>query len=148
MMEGKAYSDESGELARSLIEESGNRVVFRSLVPNSKDDLKAQLLKAVGNPEVDMVLVLGGTGLSSRDISVEVLESLWEKSIPGFGELFRRLSFEKVGLASMLSRASAGIVNRKAVFILPGSPDAVEVALKNIILPEAGHIVLHLKENP
>ncbi|MEM2926246.1 MAG: molybdenum cofactor biosynthesis protein B [Candidatus Bathyarchaeia archaeon] len=148
MMEGKAFSDESGELAKALIEAMGHRVTFRSLVPNSKDILKAELLKAVQSPEVDMVLVLGGSGLSSRDISVEVLESLWEKSIPGFGEFFRRLSYERIGLAAMLSRASGGIVNRKAVFILPGSSDAVELALRNIILPEAGHIILHLRESP
>lgn len=148
MIEGKAFSDESGELAETLIREMGHKVVLKALVPNSKDALRAELLKAVGSPEVDLVFVVGGTGLSGRDISVEVLDSLSEKSIPGFGEFFRKLSYEKVGLAAMLSRASAGIVGRKAVFVVPGSSEAVGLSLRGLILPEAGHIVLHLRESP
>lgn len=147
-VEGRALSDESGEAAKALIEEAGHKVVFRSLVPNSREALKAELLKCVGSPEVDLVFVTGGTGLSARDISVEVLESLSQKSIPGFGEFFRRLSYEEVGLATMLSRAAAAVVDGKAVFVVPGSPEAVRLSLRRLIIPEAGHMVLHLRESP
>lgn len=87
------------------------------------------------------VLFNGGTGLAPRDVTLETLAPLFEKAIPGFGELFRMLSFEQVGSAAMLSRAGAGVVRGAVVFALPGSPKAVTLAMERLILPELGHLV-------
>jgi len=139
-------TDESGDLAADLVARFGHRIVGRSLVPNVAEDLRRVVLEATKRDDVDVVAVLGGTGLSRRDISVEVAQSLVEKSIPGFGELFRRLSHDVIGLAAMLSRAAAGTVSGKAVFVIPGSSQAVALAFEKIILPEAGHLVHHIRE--
>jgi len=146
LKEGRSLSDESGDLASALIIEAGHRVILRSLVPNREADLRKAVQEAIERKDVNVVFVTGGTGLSPRDITVETLETLLEKPIPGFGELFRRLSYEEVGLAAMLTRASAGAIHGKALFAVPGSPHAVQLALKKVILPEVGHIVLHLGE--
>jgi len=147
LREGRELPDESGDLAAELVARFGHRVVGRSLVPNVAEELKRTVLEVARGGNVDIVAVLGGTGLSPRDISVETVESMFEKSIPGFGEFFRRLSYEAVGLAAMLSRAVAGTVLGKAVFVTPGSSQAVTLAFEKIILPEAGHLVHHIREH-
>ena len=87
------------------------------------------------------MLVTGGTGVAPRDVTVEAIAPLFDKQLPGFGELFRALSFAEVGSAAYLSRASAGIAGGKPVFLLPGAPQAVELAMERLILPEAAHLV-------
>ncbi|MEM2905456.1 MAG: molybdenum cofactor biosynthesis protein B [Candidatus Bathyarchaeia archaeon] len=146
LREGHAVPDESGDLAAELVTRFGHRVVGRVLVPNVAEDLRKTVLEASRTESVDLIVVLGGTGLSARDISVETVQSMFEKSIPGFGELFRRLSYEAVGLAAMLSRAVAGTISGKAVFVTPGSSQAVALAFEKIILPEVGHLVHHIRE--
>jgi len=95
---------------------------------------------------VDSVIVCGGTGITKRDITIEAAERLLDKHMPGFGEIFRRLSYDEVGSAAVLSRALAGVMNRKVVLCLPGSTDAVKLAMTQLVLPEICHMVKHASE--
>jgi molybdenum cofactor biosynthesis protein B len=91
-----------------------------------------------------VIITTGGTGITSRDGTFEVIDRLLEKRLTGFGELFRMLSYEQIGAAAMMSRATAGTANGKAIFVLPGSPDAVRLAMTKLIVPELGHVVQQL----
>ncbi len=133
--------DRSGAVARERLERAGHRVESSRLVPDEAARLAAAVETALAALGVDVVLVTGGTGFAPRDVTVEAIEPLFERTIVGFGELFRRLSFDEIGAAAMLSRATAGLVGRKAVFLLPGSPAAVELALDRLILPEIAHLL-------
>jgi len=97
--------------------------------------------RALASKSVDALIITGGTGLSPSDITIETITPLMTREIPGFGELFRKVSFDKIGSAAMLSRAVAGLVKNKVVFCLPGSPDAVQTAMEQLILPELGHVL-------
>ena len=134
--------DLSGKYIAEEIE-SRYTLKSRSLIPDEKEDL----IKAIENmicEEIDVILTNGGTGLATRDITVETVESLFEKKIDGFGELFRAKSFEKIGSAALLSRATAGVYKKTIIFSMPGSPNAVKTAL-NIIIDELPHFVHHVK---
>jgi len=132
-------TDESGELVKRILEGAGHAVAFYAVV---KDDAPAILnaLDRAGS-DCDVIVTNGGTGLSRRDVTIETLGSRFEKVLPGFGELFRMLSFSKVGSAAMLSRAVAGVYRGRLMFCLPGSPQACELAMTSLILPELGHAV-------
>ncbi len=132
-------TDESGELLKRMLREARHAVVFYAIV---KDD-GPSIVDAVDRAEAtcDVVITNGGTGLSARDVTIETLAPRLEKVLPGFGELFRMLSFSKIGSAAMMSRAVAGVYKGSLVFCLPGSPQACELALTSLILPEIGHAV-------
>lgn len=134
-------TDKGGALLASLVGEAGHRVVRRGRVRDDIGEIRGEVQAALAMPEVDVVLVTGGTGLAVRDVTIEAIEPLFEKCIPGFGELFRMLSFAEIGAAAMLSRATAGLVSGRAVFLLPGSPAALELALSRLILPEVAHLL-------
>jgi len=134
-------SDVSGRTMAERVEAAGQRVVERLLVPDETAPLRSAVSALLAQPGVDVVAVSGGTGVSSRDVTVEALAPLFERELPGFGELFRALSHRRIGAAAMLSRAAAGIVAGRALFLLPGSPAAVELAFDELILPEAAHLV-------
>jgi len=133
--------DRSGALARELVEAAGHRVVGAEVVPDEAAALRRAVESALERTEVDAVLATGGTGLAPRDVTVEAVSPLFDKSIDGFGEIFRRLSYDEIGAAAMLSRATAGVVAGKAVFLLPGSPAAVRLALRSLVLPEIAHLL-------
>ena len=137
--------DLSGKVMKELIEAAGNRVSFYRLVPDEKDSLLDAIFFALES-SADIVITSGGTGLAPKDLTIESIAPLFEKDIPGFGELFRYKSLEEIGTSVILTRASAGVIKGKAVFCLPGSPNAVKLALSKIIIPEAGHIVRHVRE--
>ncbi len=139
MKEGAEFSDPTGDLAAKLIESAGNSVIIRKVLPDDESSIKSELERALN--EADVIILCGGTGLHPEDVTVEAATEMFEKEIRGFGELFRQLSFQSIGSAAMLSRATAGICKGKAIFCLPGSTEGVELALKELILPEAGHIV-------
>jgi molybdenum cofactor biosynthesis protein B len=109
-----------------------------------KDDPSA-VQQAVQAASAEVVITTGGTGITSRDGTYEALSALFEKRLDGFGELFRMLSYEQIGSAAMMSRASAGVIGRTAVFSLPGSEHAVRLAMEKLIIPEIGHIVRELR---
>jgi molybdenum cofactor biosynthesis protein B len=140
-----AREDSSGDLIQSLLEGAGHKVLDRGLVPDEREPLQAAARRAIARPDIDALLITGGTGVAPRDITVEVIEPLLYKVLPGFGELFRMLSFEEVGPAAMLSRALAGSADRTAVFVLPGSSGAVRLALERLVLPELPHLVGQLR---
>lgn len=136
--------DVSGEKMIESIEKEGNNVVGYSLVPDDVDLIRTSVTGYLDN--ADVIVTTGGTGLASSDVTIEALTPLFKKSLPGFGELFRYKSIDQIGSAVILTRAAAGILDGTAVFCLPGSPKAVELAMEEIILPETGHIIRHLPE--
>jgi len=135
--------DLSGKyLAEEL--ESRYNLKSRSLIPDEKDKL-IESIETMINDDVDVIITNGGTGLDSRDITVETVESLFEKKLDGFGEIFRAVSYEEIGSAALLSRATAGVYKQTLIFSMPGSPNAVKTAL-GIIIDELPHFVHHVKK--
>jgi molybdenum cofactor biosynthesis protein B len=134
-------TDASGDALERLARAAGHDVVDRSLL---KDDLLAverAVRDLLGDAEVDVVVTTGGTGIAPRDVTIEAVEPLLEKRLPGFGELFRAASVAQVGTAALATRAEAGVARGKLVFLLPGSPEACALAMEKLILPEAPHLV-------
>lgn len=136
-------ADLSGEYISNEIE---SRYTLKSycLIPDEKEDL-IQAIENMISEEIDVILTTGGTGLDVRDITVETVESLFTKKIEGFGELFRAKSYEEIGSAALLSRATAGIYKKTIIFSMPGSPNAVKTAL-SLIIDELPHFVHHVKK--
>lgn len=139
-------SDKSGQLIATGLEGASHGVVDRTVVRDEATLIAADLRRHLGDEAVDAVILNGGTGIASRDGTVEVVKSFLDTELPGFGEIFRQLSYEEIGPAAMLSRAVAGVACGKAVFSLPGSTKAVRLAMEKLILPELGHIVGELKK--
>ena len=137
-------TDKSGRAIRSMLEEAGHTVTGHAIVTDDPSKVTAAIRERLADPSTRAVITTGGTGITSRDGTFEAVDQLFEKRLDGFGELFRMLSFEDIGAAAMLSRATAGTVGRAVVFILPGSEAAVRLALSRLILPELGHIAQQL----
>jgi molybdenum cofactor biosynthesis protein B len=133
--------DESGDIIERLSAQAGYKVEGRRLIADSKAMIRKAVRAALGNPDVDVLIVTGGTGLSQTDITFESIAPLLTRQLPGFGEIFRRISFDEIGSPAMMSRAFAGTIRQKVVFCLPGSPDGVRTAMEKLILPELGHLV-------
>jgi molybdenum cofactor biosynthesis protein B len=108
--------------------------------------IKQSVKEALKLAEVDVIITCGGTGISPRDVTIEVVQPLLEKLLPGFGEALRKMSFEQIGSAATLTRAIAGISKGKVIFCIPGSPQGVYLSLEKLILPEASHILKHTRE--
>jgi molybdopterin adenylyltransferase len=134
-------TDTSGRAIADLLGERGHQVVHRTIVRDEGDDIRDVLEAALDRDDVDVVLTTGGTGISSRDGTFEIVSGLLEKPIDGFGELFRMLSYTDVGPAAMLTRACAGLARRKILVSMPGSEAAVRLAMHKLLLPELGHLV-------
>lgn len=145
---GQRPTDASGDIIQKLTSTSRHRVQGRELISDSKLMIRKVARNALASKAVDVLIITGGTGLSPRDVTVESILELVDKEIPGFGELFRRISYDRIGSAAMLSRAFAGSVKGKLIFCLPGSPDAVQTAMRQLILPEIGHMVKISREPP
>jgi molybdopterin adenylyltransferase len=139
-----AETDTSGRAIRELIEHAGHQVTGTSLVRDDPDQVTGVIRKQLADPATRVILTTGGTGITSRDGTFEAVDRLFDKRLTGFGELFRMLSFQEIGSAAMLSRAAAGTVGGKAVFVLPGSENAVRLAMTRLIVPELGHIAQQL----
>ena len=133
-------ADPSGDAIQGAVEDAGNEVVTRELVRDDLDAVQAAVDQLAGRKDVDVVITTGGTGVSPDDVTIEAIGPLLEKDLPGFGELFRRLSYEDVGTKVVATRARAGIIDSVPVFALPGSVDAVELGVEEVILPEIGHL--------
>jgi molybdenum cofactor biosynthesis protein B len=134
-------SDRGGPLIVERLIAAGHAVSFREIVKDEARAIEDVVRRAVAERDVDLVLTTGGTGVAPRDVTYPTLVKLFDSDIPGFGELFRALSFREIGSAALLSRAVGGILAGKVVLALPGSPKALELALEEIILKEAGHLV-------
>lgn len=133
--------DHSGQIIAELVTAAAHRVVDRRVVRDEVAAIRAAVDGAFAKHQADVVVINGGSGFSPRDVTLEAVAPLLERTVEGFGELFRMLSFEQVGAAAMLSRATAGIIGDNVVFVLPGSPQAVELAMRQLILPEAAHLL-------
>jgi molybdenum cofactor biosynthesis protein B len=138
--------DVSGDLIESYLRKIDHAVLFRKIIPDDSALIRKGMNDALGNAEADCVILCGGTGITPSDVTIEAASPFLEKILPGFGEIFRRVSYDDIGSAALLSRAVAGVARGKAFFCIPGSPDAVKVCMEKLILPEAGHIVKHARE--
>lgn len=133
--------DVSGRTLAEMARAAGHRVEDSVLVPDEVPAIRGAVEAALAREGIDVIVLTGGTGFSPRDVTLEAVGPLLERPVEGFGELFRMLSYEQVGSAAMLSRAAAGLVGSRAIFLLPGSPKAVSLAMEKLILPEAGHLL-------
>jgi molybdopterin adenylyltransferase len=136
--------DLSGDEMIKLLKDNGYEVLLYVLVSDDERSIK-NIISHVIEEDVDIIVTSGGTGLSPDDITIETISPFFDKKIDGFGEYFRYLSISQIGSSMILTRACAGIVQNKVIFCLPGSPNAVKLALSEIIIPEAGHIIKHIK---
>jgi molybdenum cofactor biosynthesis protein B len=133
-------TDSGGDRVAELLAGAGHPVVSREIVPDAAEQIAAATRACLARDDVRAVILTGGTGVAPRDVTPEAVEPLLERVVPGFGELFRTLSYEDIGSAALLSRALAGLVGGKLVFVLPGSRGAVKLAMERLILPEIGHL--------
>jgi molybdenum cofactor biosynthesis protein B len=136
-------TDTSGKLIRQLVEAAGHTITGYRIVRDEPDEVRAAL-DEFSDGRARLVIFNGGTGISRRDRTYDVISKALEKTLPGFGELFRMLSYQEVGAAAMLSRATAGVYRGTVVFSTPGSPNAVQVAVEKLILPEIQHLAWEL----
>jgi molybdenum cofactor biosynthesis protein B len=134
-------TDVGGRTAVELLDAAGHGVRLREIVPDEPEDIRRLLAEASDRDDIDVVLITGGTGLGSRDRTFETVAAMFQKQLPGYGELFRMLSYEQIGAAAMLSRAVGGLIGRTVVLTMPGSPAAVQLAVEKLIVPELGHLV-------
>jgi molybdenum cofactor biosynthesis protein B len=133
-------SDTSGRLIKRALLDSGHRVVSHDILKDEPRRIAAHLRALAAGREARVVLLTGGTGIAERDTTHEAVSGLLEKTLPGFGEIFRALSYRQIGPSAMLSRAVAGTWRGMAIFSMPGSPEAVRLAMRRLILPELSHV--------
>ena len=134
-------TDTGGQTIVDLLTAAGHEVALRQIIPDEPDPMQELLEELRDRDDVDAVLITGGTGLGSRDQTFETVSRLLSKPMPGYGELFRMLSYEEIGPAAMLSRALGGLIGRTVLLTMPGSRAAVQLAMEQLILPELGHLV-------
>jgi molybdenum cofactor biosynthesis protein B len=142
----KEISDVGGDTIVTLLKNAQQNVIFKKIIADDKALISAAVKEALNMPDLDVAIFSGGTGITSTDVTIETVSTFFDKTLPGFGELFRRISFDRVGSAALLTRAVAGVAKGKALFCIPGSPDAVRIAVEMLILPESPHIVKHARE--
>lgn len=146
MQQGEASTDASGDTIEALLKAAGHTVLFRRVVSDDKAMIEHVVKSVLDNVGVDVAVFCGGTGITHTDVTIETVCPFFEKALPGFGEFFRRLSYDRMGPGAITSRATAGVANGKVLFCIPGSPDAARLAVELLISPEAGHIVKHARE--
>jgi molybdopterin adenylyltransferase len=134
-------TDTSGRAICDLLWAEGHQVTGRKIVRDEPEQVRAAIAVQLKNPDVQVIITTGGTGITSRDTTYEAINALLEKHLDGFGELFRMLSFQEIGSAAMMSRACGGLAQGKVILSLPGSENAVRLAMTRLILPELGHLV-------
>jgi molybdopterin adenylyltransferase len=140
-------TDTGGDIAQELLEGAGQEVVERQIVRDEVSGIRNSLIDLLARSDVDAVVATGGTGISARDTTYEVVERMLEKRLDGFGEIFRMLSYEEIGSAAIMSRALAGSVGSKFVASLPGSRNAVRLAVEKLLVPELSHVVFELRKH-
>lgn len=134
-------TDTGGSRIVQWLQQAGHRVVARQIVVDQAEAIREAIRTIVDSGEADAVLLTGGTGVGSRDVTFETVSALLTRTLPGYGELFRYLSYQQVGAAAMLSRTVGGLVGQIVVLTMPGSPKAVDLAMQELILPELAHLV-------
>ncbi len=139
-------NDDSGDLIQDIAEKNNHRVLFRKVIPDDSALLEKTINEILEDENIQVIITNGGTGLAKTDITIEALRPRFEKEITGFSTLFWLLGYEQAKSATMLSRTTAGLIKGKAVFCLPGSPRACRMAAQELIIPEIGHILKHVKD--
>ena len=139
--------DASGRLIREHLDFRGHEPKGYEIVPDDGDRIQSVLNGWLADDAIQAIIVNGGTGIAGRDVTSPIIAGLIEKEMPGFGEIFRMLSWDEVGAASMLSRATAGVAGKTVIFSLPGSQNAVRLAMEKLIGPELGHVVLEINKH-
>lgn len=140
-------TDKSGILMANMLNENNHQVVERVIVVDDEELIRETVSRGIHNENIDAILLNGGTGISKRDVTYEVIENLLEKELSGFGELFRMLSYtDDIGSPAMLSRAIGGVSQNTAIFALPGSSGAVKLGMSKLILPELPHVIRELNK--
>lgn len=139
-------TDKSGKLILDALKDQGHKIKAYHITPDDPSQIRPLLEKLLGLKEIEAVIINGGTGVARRDVTFDVVQTLIQKELPGFGELFRHFSYDEIGSSAMLSRATAGTFENKVVFSLPGSSGAVKLAMERLILAEMPHIVYELNK--
>lgn len=139
-------NDTGGRAIRELLETAGHTITGHGIVKDEPELVTIYVRARLADSRTRVIVTTGGTGITSRDGTFEAIDRLLDKRLEGFGELFRALSFQEIGSPAMMSRATAGTVGRKAIFALPGSENAVRLAMTRLILPELGHVVQQLNK--
>lgn len=142
----ETVKDASGEAIETLVRNAGHNVLFRTILADDKTQIREAIEAALSSASLDVAIFCGGTGITRTDVTIETVSPFFEKTLPGFGEIFRRLSYDNVGSPAIMSRAAAGVIGGKVFFCIPGSPNAVKISVERLILPEAPHIVKHARE--
>jgi molybdopterin adenylyltransferase len=140
-------TDTGGDTVDELMRGAGHEIVQRAIVRDEVSSIRTMLVDLLARSDVDAVITTGGTGISDRDTTYEVVDGMLEKKLDGFGEIFRMLSYEKIGAAAVLSRCVAGAVGTKFVASLPGSRNAVRLAVEKLLVPELAHVVFELRKH-
>ncbi len=134
-------TDTGGQTVVDHLQAAGHSVLVREIVPDESDRIRLLVEQIRKRDDVDAILLTGGTGITSRDTTYETVSALLTKPLPGYGELFRMLSFQDIGAAAMLSRATGGLMGKTVLLTMPGSRAAVQLAMEKVILPELSHLV-------
>ena len=143
---GKITSDRTSDLVREILSQTTHKLLGVSYVPDEIELIQKAVLETITIQKADVILLSGGTGITKRDVTVQAIKPILERELQGFSVLFHMLSYKEVGTATMISRAFAGVKAGTVIFAMPGSPNAVRLALKKIIIPEISLIVKHAKE--
>ena len=138
-------TDQSGQLMKELLASEGHDVLGYYIVKDDPTEVENLLRHALSRDDLEAILLTGGTGISPRDGTYEVVSRLLDKQISGFGEIFRFLSYQDIGSSAVMSRAQAGVAAGKVVISLPGSRGAVDLAMRRLVLPELGHMVSQVR---
>jgi molybdenum cofactor biosynthesis protein B len=146
LKKGESVKDESGDLIESILKGVGHTISFRKVISDDKRMIEEGISNSLAAPNLDAVILCGGTGIAKSDVTIEAVSPFLEKTLPGFGETFRSMSFHEIGSAAILTRAIAGVARGKALFCIPGSPDAAKLSVEKLISTEAGHVVKHARE--
>lgn len=146
LQKGKQTMDVSGGAIEAALTAGGHTTLFIRVIPDDKVMIEHAVKSVLDNGAVSAAIFCGGTGITHQDITIETVSPFFEKILPGFGEFFRRLSYDAIGSGAITSRAVAGVAAGKVMFCIPGSPDAARLAVELLISPEAGHIVKHARE--
>ncbi|MFC0187877.1 molybdenum cofactor biosynthesis protein B [Fictibacillus aquaticus] len=140
-------TDKSGKVIKELLLDAGHAAGEPVIIPDDRDAITKHIASLMKESSLDVILITGGTGVAERDVTIETVTPLFEKELPGFGEIFRMLSFtEDIGSSAILSRAAAGTSGKTAIFAMPGSSGAVKLAMTKLILPELRHIKQQLNK--
>jgi molybdopterin adenylyltransferase len=139
-------NDESGHWIKKKAINAGHDVLLYQVIPDDSNNIRDAVIDCVKNPKIQAVILTGGTGIASKDVTIEAVQPLFEKELVGFALLFAQLSYKEIGAAAMLSRATGGIIGNTILFCIPGSLNACKLACKELILPELGHLIKHAVE--